>query len=112
MHQLTLFVDSRRETLPYARGSDTSQAAANSMIGISGAARWVVYDAIVSAGARGLTDHEIARQTGLCLDTARPRRVELRDRGHVTPSEERRLTPSGRSAVVWIATHIPYDEGG
>ncbi len=50
----------------------------------------------------GATDHEISAELNLLQDTARARRHELLDDGLVVDSGQRRSTPSGRSAAVWI----------
>lgn len=58
---------------------------------------------IVHAGTRGLTDAELAHESGFYLYTMAPRRVELRDQGLVKDSGVRR--PTGRAArIVWVAT--------
>ena len=54
-------------------------------------------------GPRGATDHEIASELGILPDTARSRRVRLRDEGAVVDSGRRPNTPSGCRAVVWVA---------
>ena len=59
---------------------------------------------IRSRGAIGTTDHELAEALDLLPDTARSRRVALRDAGLVRDSGRRRLSPSGCPATVWTAT--------
>jgi len=51
----------------------------------------------------GATDEEIQTALSLGGSTQRPRRVELVNRGQVRDSGRRRLTRSGRQAVVWVA---------
>jgi CRP-like cAMP-binding protein len=49
----------------------------------------------------GLTDYELAARLGLQQNSAGKRRGELRDRGLVEDSGERRPAPSGSKAIVW-----------
>jgi len=65
--------------------------------------RWAVLRALSGARA-GLTDEELQDATHLGANTERPRRVELVVMGLVTGMDERRITRSGRSAVVWAIT--------
>lgn len=58
---------------------------------------------IIERGAKGATDHEIAAELRILPDTARSRRVKLRDEGVVHDGGRRRSTPSGCKAVVWVA---------
>lgn len=77
---------------------DTAQAAARQLPNAGTDRRRVLTFLRVSGGA---TDEEI--QTGLHLDpsTERPRRVELVNAGLAHASPDRRLTRSGRQAIVW-----------
>jgi len=52
---------------------------------------------------RPMTDEEIARHTGLSINTARPRRVDLVEGGLVHDTGERRKTDTGHDAIVWGA---------
>lgn len=52
-------------------------------------------------GSDGMTAQEIERATGLAGNTVRPRLVALREIGRVEDSGRRRVTASGRKAVVW-----------
>ena len=63
----------------------------------------VVLDYIRSRGLHGATDPEIALGTGLCGDTSRARRCELRDLGQIVHSGRTRPTDSGRAAIVWVS---------
>ena len=56
----------------------------------------------------GLTDFELADLTGLAQTSIGKRRGELRDRGLVEDSGERRPSPSGSAAIVWRA--VRYDQ--
>jgi hypothetical protein len=59
--------------------------------------------AILAAGLSGLTAIETAKVTGFDRMSIQPRISELRRKGLVTPSGERRRNPSGKTATVWIA---------
>lgn len=94
------------EKLPrHQKHSDTSKAAAKSMVVDQTAARQKVLDAIKKAGAFGATDEEL---TGIPMgaNTVRPRRCELKDRGLVVDSGLRRKGKSGRKFTVWV--HVDY----
>ena len=88
---------------PYS-DPDTSREAAKAIEGDVARLRARVLHFISSQGAWGATDDEIERVTGIIGSTVRPRRGELRARGLVKDSGERRKTRSGRNAVVWVAT--------
>lgn len=59
--------------------------------------------AFIAAGERGLTDFEAADELGISLNSVRPRRVELRERGLIRDSGRTRKAPSGHRAHVWMA---------
>jgi hypothetical protein len=90
-----------RGTAPYASGSETSQAAA---VAIQRhmkpqqvrLLRWLLTQ------ERGATDQEMEDGLGWGGSTVRPRRGELEGMGLIYP-HGKRLTRSGREAVVWHA---------
>lgn len=86
---------------PYVAGSDTSLAAAIAKKPTAAKQRAAVYRYLVEHGPR--TQEELSAETGIGGDSARPRIAELRREGHVVDSGQRRLTRSGRQAVVWAA---------
>jgi len=88
---------------PFVRGSQTSREAAREIGPHLNALELVVLEFIRDRGDYGATDEELQGETGLRPDTSRARRVELRDRALVRDSGQRRLTDSGRQAVVWVA---------
>ena len=91
-------------SLPYATGSDTSQAAAESMKPHAPTLRHRVYQYILSQGEHGATDAEVEGATGLKHQTASARRRELEiEYGAVYLSKMRRRTGSGRLAGVYVA---------
>lgn len=88
-----------RRILPYAPDSDTSRAAAEAAKAWDGTAREKVLIALDRYPA-GLTDEEIIQVTGLSPNTARPRRIELKDMGIVEARGTREVA-SGERATVW-----------
>jgi len=88
---------------PFQLHSDTSRAAAESIVKDMGRLERAVYAAIRGQGRRGLTDAEGQVATGICVSTYVPRRVALVEQGLVRDSEQRRMTDTRRLAVVWVA---------
>lgn len=84
--------------------AETQRLAAVEAYPAIGTWRRRVLAAIERTGDRGATDEELQDQLELNPSTQRPRRVELVERGFVTDSGRRRLTRSGRLAVVWVLT--------
>ena len=95
--------------LPYQRHSDTSLRAAIEAEPNAGTQRWKVLH-LLRATARGLTDHQMQSILDMNPSTQRPRRIELVEKGLVVDSGQRRQTPSGRWAVVWIAVKVGDDQ--
>lgn len=60
--------------------------------------------AISAAALEGLTAHETSLATGFDRSAIQPRISELRRKGMVIASGQRRLNPSGKSATAWIAS--------
>jgi len=89
--------------VPFQRHSDTSKAAAAALEG-SQTLRALVYKAITSSGARGMTDPEAQAHLGLSGSTQRPRRVRLVELGLVRDSGNRRESQAGRLCTVCGST--------
>ncbi len=89
--------------LPFASGSDTSEAAAVSMSGHAPTLRTRTLLEITARGSMGLTCAELEDRLTLRHQTASARVWELRQMGLLVDSGQRRRTASGRSAVVWVA---------
>ena len=88
---------------PYHHDGPGSEQEASALITPrAGTLRERALVAIHGAGEDGLTDHELARKTGVYLYSIAPRRSELVKLGWVEDSGERRLTPGGVHAVVWV----------
>jgi DNA-binding CsgD family transcriptional regulator len=81
----------------------TSRAAAIAAQPRAGTQAARILDEIVRSGSSGLTDEQIAAQTGLSLNKVRPRRGELRAKGYVRYSGTDRATALGQQARVWVA---------
>jgi len=84
----------------------TSCEAAAAIAPVAGNLRRLVLEFIAGQGDQGATDHEVAAGLGMLSDTARARRCELVDAGYLVASGQRRRTPSGRSATVWVARDV------
>lgn len=89
---------------PYASGSDTSQAAAESMADHLSRLERTVLNLIRAFDDHGLTCDELEEKTGLAHTTASARIHALHHKlGLIRDSGVRRKTRSGRFAVAWIA---------
>lgn len=84
---------------------ETSKKAAREIAPITGKQRIRVLRMIVDAGAYGLTDAEGREMSGLQVGSQGTRRKELQEAGMVRDSGTTRPTPSGKDAIVWIATN-------
>lgn len=89
---------------PYVAASDTSAAAAASMIPSAGSLRATVLRYVVESGGHGATDAEIQEALKLDGNTQRPRRCELVSGGYVIRTDRQRKTSAGRWAFVYAAT--------
>lgn len=111
MTQTSLFDAPRARTrpapkppsVPYAPHSATSLEAAKAVAPKATDLRTAVLQYLLHCGENGATDLEIASGLNMFLDTSRARRVELTKAGSVIDSGRRRLTPSNRTATVWLA---------
>ena len=88
---------------PYRRRrhSDTSRAAALSMLATAVTLQAKVYQAIRASTEAGMTDEEIQEALALRIPTEVARRRELVLLGVVEDSGKRRQNESGRDAIVW-----------
>lgn len=94
--------DAARSLPPHVEASETSTAAAASVVPNRQKVIERVLCAINASG--GLTCDEVERRFGLRHQTASARVYDLRKRGHIKASEITRETSSGRGAIVWIVT--------
>src|SRR5581483_6065854 len=81
---------------------DTSVAAAASVRHRAADQRRVVLEAIWAKA--NVIDESLPSLTGIVINSARPRRVELAAWGYVHDSGRRATTSSGRAAIVWTPT--------
>lgn len=89
---------------PGHRNVDTSIAAANAIAPALGRLQHIALVAIRCAGSRGLTADELASHLGLRRWTIQPRTTELKRKGRIRDSGQRRLNCTGKQAIVWVAT--------
>ncbi len=88
---------------PGHRGVDTSVAAAEAFAPKLGYLQKLAEAAIRLAGERGLTADELAARLGFDRWSIQPRTSELRRKGVIRDSGQRRPNTSGKLAIVWIA---------
>ncbi len=88
---------------PGHRGVDTSVAAAVALSPALGRLQHMALHAIRAAGARGLTADELAATLGLSRWSIQPRTSELKRKGLIRDSHQRRLNVTGKEAIVWVA---------
>ena len=89
-----------RRSLPYVKGSETSKAAAESMIDHAPSVRRRIWEFLLQQGGCGATDDEIEVALGLSHQPASARRNALVRDGGAAPANFRRPTRSGRLAQV------------
>lgn len=100
-----------RPGLCHQDGHDTEFASADSVTEITGRLRKIALRLLVNAGDHGLTDDEGGLLLGADRLTFGRRRQELYREGYVVKSDDRRLTPTGRKAIVWKAAVSITDTG-
>tara|TARA_B110001454_G_scaffold133413_1_gene124197 strand:- start:1854 stop:2162 length:309 start_codon:yes stop_codon:yes gene_type:complete len=88
---------------PGYQATDTSQAAAEAISGHLGRLQAMAYTAIHEAGLSGLTADELAARLGMDRASIQPRTSELRRKGRIIDSGQRRRNASGKMAIVWFA---------
>ncbi len=88
---------------PGHRGIDTSIDAARAIASVTSRIQRTALLAIQEVGARGLTSQELADRTGIDFATVQPRTTELRRKGLIVDSRQRRRNRNGKSAIVWVA---------
>jgi DNA-binding IclR family transcriptional regulator len=88
---------------PGYRNTDTSIAAAQAVASSAGRLQKVALAALRDVGGRGLTSQELADRTGIDFASIQPRTSELRRKGMIRDSGERRRNRNGKQAIVWVA---------
>ena len=98
---------------PGHRGVDTSIKAAVSLAPKLGRLQRIVHAVIVAAGLYGLTADEIAATLHMDRYSIQPRTSELKLKGLIMDSGQRRLNRTGKQAIVWIAVPgATFEEAG
>jgi Mn-dependent DtxR family transcriptional regulator len=88
---------------PGHRGIDTSIAAASALAPKLGRLQQMALGAIREAGQRGRTADELAACLKMDRYSIQPRTSELKRKGLIRDSGQRRLNASGKQAIVWVA---------
>jgi hypothetical protein len=88
---------------PGHRGVDTSVAAADAMAPKLGRLQVMAAEAIRDAGDHGLTADELAARLDLSRWSIQPRTSELKRKGVIRDSGQRRPNETGKLAIVWVA---------
>lgn len=86
---------------PYVKGSDTSQAAAESVEDTAVSLCTLILK-YIKYSADGMTCSDVEEQLLLRHQTASARLWDLRRRGHIVDSGKRRPSSSGRASTVWV----------
>jgi hypothetical protein len=71
--------------------------------------KWLALNALVEAGANGMTDFELAERTGVQQTSIGKRRLDLVELGFVEATDRYRPSPSNAPAIVWRSTPKGYD---
>lgn len=88
---------------PGHRNVETSIAAADALAPKLGRLQRMAEDAIREAGWLGLTADELAERLGMDRWSIQPRTSELKRKGLIRDSGQRRPNSTGKRAIVWIA---------
>jgi hypothetical protein len=88
---------------PGHRNVDTSIAAADALAPKLGRLQRMAENAIRDAGLCGLTADELAARLDMDRWSIQPRTSELKRKGHIRDSGQRRPNRTGKQAIVWIA---------
>jgi hypothetical protein len=88
---------------PGHRSVDTSIKAADAIAPKLGRLQRIALEAIRMAGPQGYTADELAAALRLDRWTVQPRTSELRRKGMIHDSGQRRQNATGKRAIVWTA---------
>ena len=88
---------------PGHRHVDTSVAAAIALAPVLGRLQRMALEAIRDAGWLGLTADELAARLGMDRYSIQPRTSELKRKGLIRDSGQRRPNCTGKAAIVWAA---------
>jgi DNA-binding transcriptional regulator LsrR (DeoR family) len=87
---------------PVYRNVETSVAAANSLSPKLGRLQRMAEGAIRDAGEHGLTADELAARLNMDRWSIQPRTSELKRKGLIRDSGQRRPNSTGKLAIVWV----------
>ncbi|GAA3901076.1 hypothetical protein GCM10022276_19840 [Sphingomonas limnosediminicola] len=87
---------------PGHRHVETSVAAAEALGTKLGRLQRLAKTAIAEAGVTGLTADELAARLDMDRWSIQPRTSELRRKGLIRDSGQRRYNATGKSAIVWV----------
>ena len=85
------------------RNVETSIAAADALSPKLGRLQQMAKSAICDAGTQGLTADELAARLDMDRWSIQPRTSELKRKGLIRDSGQRRANATGKLAIVWIA---------
>jgi DNA-binding IclR family transcriptional regulator len=88
---------------PGHRHVDTSADAAKVITNAASRLQRTTLFALQEVGSRGLTSQELADRTGIDFASIQPRTSELRRKGLIKDSGQRRHNRNGKRAIVWVA---------
>ena len=88
---------------PGHRRVETSMAASDALLPNLGRLQRMAEAAIRDAGQNGLTADELAARLSMDRWSIQPRTSELRRKGLIRDSGQRRANATGKQAIVWIA---------
>ena len=88
---------------PGHRNVETSIAAADALAPKLGRLQLLAKSAICDAGTQGLTADELAARLDMDRWSIQPRTSELKRKGLIRDSGQRRPNATGKLAIVWIA---------
>ena len=97
---------------PGHRDVDTSIDAARIMANSASRLQRTALFALQEVGSRGLTSQELADRTGIDFASIQPRTSELRRKGLIRDSGQRRRNRNGKRAIVWVARHYTGGDHG
>lgn len=99
----------RYPDFPGFKATDTSQEAAEAISEHLGRLQAMTFATVLNAGSNGLTAHEACDALAMDRVAIQPRLSELRRKGRILDSGQRRRNASGKRAVVWIAKQVQSD---
>ena len=88
---------------PGHRHVETSVEAADAIAPALGRLQRLAETTIRAAGERGLTADELAARLAMTRWSIQPRTTELKRKGIIRDSGQRRQNTTGKRAIVWVA---------